>query len=130
MFQSTCKLLFMSSIIKAMGYDCSSDIDGNGNAGGAGDFSIEGCSKTLIRNSNGTESSDWIDFAYTGVDCLQPGDIISNGNHVEMFLYKNGNGDYQQFGFNAGDTDPIYASVDLADRIIQYSYLLYFLFLN
>ena len=51
---------------------------------------------------------------------MQPGDIISNGNHVEMFLYKNGNGDYQQYGFNAGDTDPIYASVDLADRIIQY----------
>lgn len=80
----------MAAIIKYMGYTLDSEST-------AGWCSLT--SQTLIKGSDGNYSKDWVIHNFDSKD-RQPGDILVNTGHTDMYVFTDGNGSYR--GFNAG----------------------------
>ena len=56
---------------------------------------------------------DWTDIAYDEAS-LMAGDFVSDGNHVEMYVYTDVNG--YKHGYNAGATDAIQKGFKVAKK--------------
>lgn len=106
---------FMGAILNAMGYNMP-DCDGNGTIPGAGDFGTEGCSSAITNIDGSSCEGDWTDIAYDEAS-LMAGDFVSDGNHVEMYVYTDVNG--YKHGYNAGATDAIQKGFKVAKKILE-----------
>ena len=62
-------------------------------------FGTEGCSSAITNIDGSSCEGDWTDIAYDEAS-LMAGDFVSDGNHVEMYVYTDVNG--YKHGYNAG----------------------------
>jgi len=108
---------FMSGVVHALGYKTINDWGGNDSMQAHNFHSVN--IGDFIKNEDGSDTDDWVVFPLKSIDDLNPGDIVSSTEHCEMFLYKTGNNEYQQFGFNAGDDDPIKKSYNFATALLN-----------
>ena len=107
----------MSAIIMYMGYDTYCDGQKIAFTSHMGELSYteNGTTvKNMIKNKDGSETSDWVIMPYSKEN-LQPGDMVTyNGGdtgHMEMYLWTVSEGQYR--GFNAGGTEQIRNSYEL-----------------